>query len=62
MTGYKGKLPKKGADSHATPKKRFHHTPVDTDQFLVPDQNVSKLKLNGDTMIGGNKRGAIWHQ
>ncbi|EGG19376.1 hypothetical protein DFA_02163 [Cavenderia fasciculata] len=60
LTGYKGKVKKQGADSHATPKRRYHHPVIDTDQFEIPPENASKLRLNGDTKIGGDKKRNLW--
>ncbi|GAM21986.1 hypothetical protein SAMD00019534_051610 [Acytostelium subglobosum LB1] len=60
LTGYKGKAKKIGADSHATPHRRFHHPEIDTDQFIIPPDSVYKFKKNGDTLRGGNKEQNLW--
>ncbi|EFA75018.1 hypothetical protein PPL_11703 [Heterostelium album PN500] len=60
LTGYKGKAKEKGADSHAEPKKRYHHPDIDTDQFLVPPESAYKIKKDGDKHTGGEKKRDLW--
>eukprot|EP01132_Coremiostelium_polycephalum_P001077 gene1077-1364_t len=51
--------PKKGANSHATPKKRYVMENIEdtnTSQFLVPPVNVTKIRRDGDIERGGDKR------